>query len=74
MATEPKRWPNNAQWARDGAVQELVTVVRMLHPLVVGEGYDRTETLRRQAAALAAAQSALVQLVQVGARVASDQL
>ena len=69
MVTRAKRWPNNAAWARDDAATEFVRISRMLLPLVEGERLDQTETLRRQAVALSAAQSGLVALTRVGARV-----
>jgi hypothetical protein len=66
--TKSREWPNNAAWARDSAAQELVAAIRALTPLVNGEPFDRTETLRRQAIALAANQNALLALERVGAK------
>ncbi len=66
--TKPRSWPNAAAWARDDAATELVMAIRALAPLIAGEPFDRTETLRRQATALACIQHALLCLERVGAK------
>lgn len=50
--TESRPWPNWAKEARDRCAEEAVRGQRALRPLVAGEQFDRTETLRRQAIAL----------------------
>jgi hypothetical protein len=66
--TKTRAWPNAAAWARDDAAGELVVAIHALLPVVEGQQFDRTETLRRQAVALAAAQKALLCLERVGAK------
>ena len=66
--TKARLWPNAAAWARDDAADELVVAIHALTPLVAGEAFDRTETLRRQAVALASVQKALRCLERVGAK------
>ena len=50
--TEARAWPNVAREARDRCAEEAQRGQRALRPLVAGETFDRTETLRRQANAL----------------------
>lgn len=70
MVTKAKPWPHNAQWARDETAERLWEIIQMLQPLIHnGSAFDRTETLRRQARALNAAQDGLRRLMEVGARV-----
>ncbi len=57
--TRARGWPNNARAARDGAIREIQQVVRLLMPMVQGEQFDRTETLRRLALAMVSALSAI---------------
>lgn len=66
--TKSREWPNNAAWARDRAAEELESAVRMLQPLVRGERFDSTETLRRVAGALDGMQTALRHLERAGAQ------
>jgi len=54
--TEQRPWPNLAKEARDRAAEEAIRGQRALRPLVAGEAFDRTETLRRLAVALDAFQ------------------
>ena len=54
--TNARLWPNVAREARDRAAEEAVRGQRALRPLVVGETFDRTDTLRRLAVALDALQ------------------
>ena len=69
MVTKRKKWPHAAAWARDDAAADLQTVIVMLTPLVEGERFDQTETLRRQSVSLAAAQRGLLALIAAGAKV-----
>ncbi len=57
--TRPRGWPNNARDSRERAIEESQKVVRLLMPIVQGEQFDRTETLRRLALAMVSALSAL---------------
>ncbi len=66
--TKARDWPNAAAWARDDAAAELIRAYRALDPLVSGETFDRTETLRRLAIAMTAVQQALLYLERVGAK------
>jgi hypothetical protein len=68
MVTKIREWPTNAKEARDRAAEELQNIVNMLHPLVKGNNYDRTEALRRTAEALASAHNALRHLERAGAQ------
>lgn len=54
--TDARPWPNAAKETRDRAAEEAVRGQRALRPLVAGEAFDRTETLRRLAVALDALQ------------------
>jgi hypothetical protein len=54
--TSARLWPNVAREARDRAAEEAVRGQRALRPLVAGETFDRTDTLRRLAVALDALQ------------------
>ena len=59
-------WPNNALHAKRCAEEAFAEIAQMLEPLIHnGNAFDRTETLRRQARALAAAQSGLIALMKV---------
>lgn len=53
---------------RDRAAEELEGAVRLLQPLVRGDRFDATETLRRQAGALDGMQTALRHLERAGAQ------
>jgi hypothetical protein len=66
--TQPREWPNWAREARDRSAEEAMRGIRSLRPLVCGELFDRTETLRRQAVALDALVSIARFLEGVGAR------
>ena len=66
--TRPRAWPNWAAEARDRSAEEATREIRLLRPLVEGEQFDRTETLRRQALALDALQTILRFLESVEAR------
>jgi len=66
--TRPRAWPNDARLARDRAAEEAQRGARMLRPLVAGERFDSTETLRRMAQALDAFQNILRFLESVGAQ------
>lgn len=71
--TKPREWPQIAKEARDRAAEELQDAARELRPLVTGELlFDRTETLRRQSAALAHILTALRHLESVGAQTRPD--
>ncbi len=50
--TDARPWPNVAREARDRFAEEAIRGQRALRPLVAGETFDRTETLRRVAVAL----------------------
>ena len=66
--TKCREWPNWAAEARDRSAEEALRGMRLLRPLVKGEPFDRTETLRRQAQALDAFQTILRFLESVGAK------
>lgn len=66
--TKRRDWPNAAAWARDDAATDMVLAIRALTPLVEGQSFDRTETLRRLAVALASVQHALLCLERAGAK------
>jgi hypothetical protein len=70
--TTPRAWPNNARESRDRAAEELQQAARALRPLVLGQRFDSTETLRRQAVALDAVLTALRHLESVGAQTRPD--
>jgi hypothetical protein len=64
MATRPKPWPHNAQFARDGAAESVQAAVRHLTPLL----NSRDDlVLARCGLALASLQLALRHLEAVGA-------
>jgi hypothetical protein len=65
--TDPRPWPNAAREARDRAAEEAVRGQRALRPLVAGERFDQTDTLRRLAVALDALQQIARFLESVGA-------
>jgi len=54
MSHKPREWPTWAAEARDRAAEEAARGALLLRPLVDGEQFDRTETLRRQAQVLTA--------------------
>jgi len=67
--TKARQWPNNAKEARDRAAESLNEGVMALAPVVLQRvQFDRSETLRRQAVALYAMQTALRLLEGVGAQ------
>lgn len=66
--TKRREWPNQAAEARNRAAEEAQRGARLLRPLVIGERFDATETLRRIAGALDALQTILRFLEQVGAQ------
>lgn len=72
--TDTKRWPDLACEQRNAAAEEAVQAVRMLRPLVKGELFDRTETLRRQAVALSAAERIVGLMLEAGAPVRVSDL
>lgn len=51
--TKPRVWPNVAAMQRDQAAEAAMDAIRILRPLIDGPAFDRTETIRRQAQALA---------------------
>jgi hypothetical protein len=65
--TEARQWPNVAREARDRSAEEAIRGQRALRPLVAGETFDRTDTLRRQAIALDALQQIARFMESVGA-------
>lgn len=68
--SKARPWPTQAMWARDGAAESLIEVVRALEPVVAGERQiSETEIIRRTARALAQANKALRILTEAGARV-----
>ena len=70
MSDKPRPWPNVAREARDQAAEAALRAVRALEPVVRGErAFTETERLRREAVALAAAQTIAMLLSQVGAPV-----
>lgn len=66
--TASRPWPNDAKEARDRAAEEACRIIRALRPLVNGETMTITETLRRQAIALDAAQTIARLLEAMGAQ------
>jgi hypothetical protein len=66
--TQPRPWPNWAKEARDCSAEEAMRGQQALRPLVSGEMFDRTETLRRMAIALDALQQVARFMESVGAR------
>lgn len=54
--TDARPWPNIAREARDRSAEEATRGQRAIRPLVCGETFDRTDTLRRLAVALDALQ------------------
>ena len=66
--TKPRAWPNDVMEARNRSAEEAQRGARLLRPLVRGEQFDRTETLRRQAEALDCFLTILRFLEHVGAQ------
>jgi hypothetical protein len=52
--TQRREWPNSKAECRDQAAECAMEGIRALKPLVNGQVFDRTETLRRIAVALEA--------------------
>ncbi len=52
--TAPRLWPNVARELRDRAAEYAISGIQALEPIVEGQSFDRTETLRRQSVALKA--------------------
>jgi len=58
-----QKWPHYAEWARADAVDAFQQIVAELRPLVDEFGqFTRTEQVRRMAAAVIAAQAAMMKL------------
>lgn len=74
VATDPKPWPNLAVSQRNAAAEEAFEIVRMLRPLVKGERYDNTETLRRLAVALSSGERIVGLMLEAGAPVRVSDL
>ncbi len=72
--TEAKRWPDIACQQRNVAAEEAIVGIRALRPLVRGEQFDRTETLRRQSIALAALLTIVGLLQEAGAPIRISDL
>jgi hypothetical protein len=72
--TKARAWPNVARQQRDQAADAALEGIRALQPLVDGVKLDRTETLRRQAQALAAMQRIAWLLTSAGAPLRPENL
>jgi hypothetical protein len=72
--TKPRKWPNVAAETRDQAAEAAMRGIRALQPLVRGIALDRTETLRRQAQALAELQRIAWLLQAQGAPIRPEDL
>lgn len=55
MATRPKRWPNNAEYARMTSVAHALKIEQTLRPVLDGAPMTEVEKLRRIANAIIAA-------------------
>lgn len=69
MATQPKRWPNHAAWARDDAASFIQQSVRSLKPLL---DHQDPIVVARVASSLYQATNALRLLEAVGAATLPD--
>jgi len=72
--TKAREWPNVARIQRDQAADAAMDGIRVLRPLVEGVQLDRTETLRRQAQALALMQRIAWLLTSAGAPLLPEDL
>lgn len=69
--TAPKRWPNQAAWARDDAALLSQEAIRVLRPLLAHKDLQVVAAVGR---AIDYQQRAVRFLIQVGAPIREDQL
>lgn len=67
--TKPREWPNKARWARDGAADDLQTIVRLSRTLL---GKDDIVVIATAGRILDRATNALRMLERVGAGTMPD--